>query len=123
MDWSLYPNFKESEFRCSHCGAVDMDPAFLAKLQVLRNAYGKPMPVNSGYRCPLHPNEASKAKPGAHTSGKAADISVQGSDAHQLLRLAFAHGFTGIGVNQKGGGQFIHLDTMTGPLRPAVWSY
>jgi zinc D-Ala-D-Ala carboxypeptidase len=39
------------------------------------------------------------------------------------LRLAFKLGFTGIGVQQKGSGRFIHLDTMEGGTRPTVWSY
>lgn len=123
MDWNQYPNFSESEFRCKHCGKVEMQPAFMDKLQKLRTAYGKPMIISSGYRCPKHPVEAKKASPGAHASGQAADIAVQGNDAYQVLQLALAAGFTGIGVNQKGGGRFLHLDTLTDPPRPNVWSY
>lgn len=123
MDWADYPNFSESEFRCKHCGKVDMQPAFMDKLQRLRTAYGKPMIISSGYRCPKHPVEAKKSSPGAHASGQAADIAVQGNDAYQVLQLAMAAGFTGIGVQQKGGGRFLHLDTLTDPPRPNVWSY
>ncbi len=100
-----------------------MQPAFMDKLQQLRTAYGKPMIISSGYRCPKHPIEAKKASPGAHASGQAADIAVQGNDAHQVLKLAMAAGFTGIGVQQKGGGRFLHLDTLTDFPRPNVWSY
>jgi hypothetical protein len=42
------------------------------------------------------------------------------------MRLALAKGFTGIGVQQKGGGRFIHLDNLPngpGQPRPTVWSY
>ena len=81
------------------------------------------MRVTSGYRCPQHPIEAKKAAPGAHASGCAVDIGVEGQDAHRLLKLAFAAGFTGIGVQQKGSGRFIHLDTLEGGPRPNVWSY
>lgn len=123
MNWSDYPNFSESEFKCSHCEKVAMQPEFMGKLQALRVAFGKPMKVTSGYRCPAHPIEAKKATPGAHASGSAADIAVQGSDAYALLKLAFAAEFTGIGVQQKGGGRFIHLDTLAEPPRPNVWSY
>jgi hypothetical protein len=31
--------------------------------------------------------------------------------------------FTGIGIQQKGGARFIHLDDLTGVGRPTVWSY
>ena len=123
MDWYKYPNFSESEFKCKHCGKVEMQPNFMGELQHLRNAYGKPMIITSGYRCPDHPIEARKAIPGAHASGQAADIAVQGADAYALLKLAFTLDFTGIGVQQKGGGRFIHLDTLRLPPRPNVWSY
>jgi zinc D-Ala-D-Ala carboxypeptidase len=123
MDWSKVPNFKAAEFNCSHCGVNKMTPEFMAKLQALRTSYGKPMRVTSGYRCPQHPIEAKKAAPGAHASGCACDIGVEGADAHRLLTLALGAGFTGIGVQQKGTGRFIHLDTMTTGARPTIWSY
>ena len=123
IDWSRYQNFSAKEFDCSHCGKNEMQADFLQKLQALRSVYGRPMRVTSGYRCPEHPIEAKKAKPGAHASGCACDIGIDGADAHRLLKLAFAAGFTGIGVQQKGSGRFIHLDTLEGGLRPNVWSY
>ncbi len=123
MDWTNYPNFKPEEFRCSHCGKDGVQKSLMDKLQALRTAYGKPMKVTSGYRCAAHPIEAAKAAPGAHASGCAVDIGVQGAEAHRLLALALNAGFSGIGVQQKGTGRFIHLDTLTGPTRPTVWSY
>jgi uncharacterized protein YcbK (DUF882 family) len=123
MDWGRYPNFKESEFACRHCGKTAMDPDFMHRLQSLRNRYNKPMTITSGYRCPDHPIEKAKPVPGAHSSGKAADVGVQGAEAHRLLALALELGFTGIGVQQKGDKRFLHLDTMTGENRPTVWSY
>jgi uncharacterized protein YcbK (DUF882 family) len=120
IDWSLYPNFSEPEFRCRHCGVAKMQPEFLGRLQALRDVYKRPMPVTSGYRCPDHPIEKAKPEPGMHATGLAADIGVQGADAHELMRLAFHLGFTGIGVQQKGTGRFIHLDLRKAPM---VWSY
>ena len=123
MDWGFYPNFSQIEFECSHCGKCEMKPEFLSKLQELRNRYGKPMRVTSGYRCPDHPVEAKKSTPGAHASGCACDIGVEGADAHALLKIAFELGFSGIGVQQKGSGRFIHLDTLNAVYRPNIWSY
>jgi uncharacterized protein YcbK (DUF882 family) len=123
IDWSSYQNFSAKEFDCSHCGKNEMQADFMLKLQTLRSVYGKPMRITSGYRCPEHPIEAKKAQPGAHASGCACDIGVEGQDAHRLLKLAFAAGFTGVGVQQKGSGRFIHLDTLEGGPRPNVWSY
>jgi zinc D-Ala-D-Ala carboxypeptidase len=125
VDWSQYPNFMEGEFRCRHTGECVMQPAFLARLQALRTAYGRPMVITSGYRHPTHPVEARKAAPGAHSQGRAADIAVHGADALRLIVLAAEHGFTGIGVQQKGAARFIHLDDLQAPAwpRPTVWSY
>jgi uncharacterized protein YcbK (DUF882 family) len=123
MDWKKYPNFTAAEFACSHCGANEVKESLLEKLQVLRTKYGKPMKITSGYRCPKHPIEAKKTEPGAHASGLACDVGVTGADAHEILKLALELGFTGIGVQQKGTGRFIHLDLMTSPNRPTVWSY
>jgi zinc D-Ala-D-Ala carboxypeptidase len=123
IDWDNYQNFTAAEFNCSHCGKNEMKADFMLRLQTLRSVYGKPMLVTSGYRCSEHPAEVKKTQPGAHTSGCAVDISVDRANAHQLLKFAFAAGFTGIGVQQKGSGRFIHLDTLDSPFRPTVWSY
>jgi zinc D-Ala-D-Ala carboxypeptidase len=123
MNWSDYPNFSAKEFACSHCGENKMQPEFMQKLQQLRKEYGKPMRITSGYRCPKHPIEAAKSSPGAHASGCAADIGAQGADAHEILAIALKAGFSGVGVQQKGTGRFLHLDTLQGSTRPTVWSY
>lgn len=126
MDWREYPNFHESEFRCKHTGLCEMDPAFMRRLQLLRTHYKKPMAITSGYRHATHPTEAKKAKPGAHATGRACDVAVRGEDAHKLIGLAIALGFTGIGVQQKGATRFLHLDDLpngAGFPRPTVWSY
>jgi len=124
IDWGKYPNFKAAEFKCSHCGSEGIKEALIAKLQAMRTEYGKAMRITSGYRCPKHPVEASKSVPGAHALGIAADIGVEGAEAHRVLALAMKHGFTGVGVQQKGTGRFIHVDIRNGELpTPAVWSY
>lgn len=121
MDWSKYPSFKADEFKCKETGELKMNPEFMAKLQQLREAYGKPMRITSGYRSPRHSIEAAKQYPGHHAHGIAADIACSGPDAYVLLSLAIGLGFNGIGVAlRKGAGSFIHLDTAA---RKSVWSY
>jgi zinc D-Ala-D-Ala carboxypeptidase len=125
-DWNEFPNFSRSEMACSHCGRAEMDSDTMWKLQELRDAYGKPMKVTSAYRCPQHPIEARKAKPGAHASGRAIDIAVSRNEAYVLMRLALKFGWQGIGVQQKGDKRFLHIDDLTekeGWPRPTVWSY
>ncbi len=127
MNWDDYANFGPDEFRCQcGCLAVEMDPAFIAALQRIRDEFG-PMKITSGYRCPQHPIEAKKHAPGAHSTGQAADISASGSRALHLLRVALSHDdIQGVGVNQRGAHsrRIIHLDTVTEKLpRPTIWTY
>jgi zinc D-Ala-D-Ala carboxypeptidase len=127
VTWSRYaPYFERHEFVCRHCGTEKMRRSFMDKLYVVRQEFNAPMTITSGYRCPQHPIEAAKATTGAHTTGGAADIAVTGRDAFRLLQIALKHGFTGIGVQQKGNGRFIHLDDCEDGftlVRPMIWSY
>lgn len=127
MNWSDYPNFSAWEFDCKHTGENGMHPDFMERLQLLRQNYGQPMRITSGYRHPTHPIEASKSGgPGAHSTGRACDISVAGADALVLTELALWAGFTGVGWMQKGQSRFIHLDDLEnspGRPRPWCWSY
>ena len=122
MDWSKYPNFNESEFRCRHTGQCHMQPAFMARLQALRTEYGRPMQVTSGYRHWTHPVEARKGHTtGEHTKGACADIAcADGRTRFELVRLALKHGFTRIGIAKT----FVHLG-IGGPglPEPVIWEY
>ena len=118
--------FTDDELKCQHCGAEGIDKYFMAKVDNLREELGFPFPVTSGYRCPEHPIEARKRAPGAHTTGKAVDIGVSGNEAYILIEAAIRDNFTGIGINQKGDGRFIHLDIIPhspSSPRPWIWSY
>lgn len=124
IDWTGIRYFSPDEFRCKHCGALHIDPKFVRMLDTLRHQFGKPMKITSGYRCLDHdkavsPNSINRA----HTTGKACDIAVHGEQAYRLVKLALLIGFEGIGVNQKGGSRFIHLDTIKSNTRPNIWSY
>jgi zinc D-Ala-D-Ala carboxypeptidase len=119
--------FSISEFSCKHCGENKMDERFLQELDELRHRYRKPLVISSGYRCPLHNSKVSSTgHTGPHTTGHAADIAIDRGEALALLRLALTMRFTGIGINQKGGARFIHLDDLpnsAGTPRPTIWSY
>ena len=118
--------FTTDELKCQHCDEHGIDGYFMAKIDNLREELGFPFPVTSGYRCPEHPIEARKKAPGAHTTGKAIDIGVSGNEAYTLIEAAIRDNFTGIGINQKGDGRFIHLDIIphsSSSPRPWIWSY
>lgn len=123
-----WPNFTFDEFACNcGCGDNGIMPLFIDQLQAIRTIIGQPFVITSGYRCPNHPIEAAKKRPGVHALGLAADILADRYLAQAILRRAFSGGvLTGIGIKQHGAGRYIHLDmAVTDPprVRPAVWTY
>ena len=118
-------NFSDAELAC-RCGCGGLPPEdFQEELQRLRESYGSPMRLSSAYRCPdYHDRVSSTGREGPHTKG-AVDVLIWGDPAHELLMLALAYGWTGIGVSQKGTkeSRFLHLDRLSGETRPWVWSY
>ena len=125
MTWQY---FDRDEFACRcGCGRNEIQNRLVDLLDGLRDRVGFPLLVTSGYRCPAENNRISTTGlMGPHTTGLAADLGVSRHRAHDVLRVAFPLGFTGIGVKQKGGGRFVHLDLLTEPdhaPRPTVWSY
>ena len=56
-------------------------------LDSLREKYGKPIKVNSGYRCPNHNLAVGGAMQSQHMKGEAADIAPMDGDASELEKL------------------------------------
>lgn len=123
----MTPHFKDKEL-CCKCGCGMLPQLdFIEKIERLRIIFGKSLRVTSAARCPdYNARVSSTGRTGPHTTGRAIDIAVDRKTAFDLLELSFQFGFTGIGVQQKGGGRFLHLDdlpnTPTNP-RPTIWSY
>jgi len=129
-------NFSVAEMACQcGCGFCEMDPLFMARLEVLRKRCGDlPLYVTSGCRCKAHDQRVSpKMKgvgPHAVDSGAgvaAVDIRVAGLRAYRVLQEAVLLGFSGVGIRQKGPWEkrIIHLDDCREPMspRPRVWTY
>lgn len=55
-------------------------------LQPLRTAWGKPLDINSGYRCPELNREVGGVPTSQHIKGEAADVACD--DSYALARLA-----------------------------------
>ena len=117
--------FKPKELACRHTGKEGFDEDFLKTLNAIREECGFSFALSSAYRAPEHPIEARKQRLGAHTTGKAVDILANGERALEIIRVAQKHGIQRIGVQQKGGGRFIHIDACTEEegFPPAIWSY
>lgn len=82
--------FKLDEFRCRCCGRVAY-PEHIAALvenvlDPLRDRYGKPVTVNSGYRCEQHNREVGGASQSQHMRCEAADITA--GSPEENLKLA-----------------------------------
>jgi uncharacterized protein YcbK (DUF882 family) len=123
----LTPHFHKQELACRcGCGMLPA-PDFMDKIEALRVACGFAIMVSSAARCPEYNAKVSKTgERGPHTTGRAIDLAVDRKRAYIVLRYAVKHGFTGIGVQQKGDGRFLHLDDLPdtpGQPRPSIWSY
>lgn len=122
---SKYFTKKELQCKCG-CKQANMSKKFMARLDALRDTWGKPIYLSSAYRCPEHNNNVSSTgKKGPHTTGKAVDILIYGGHAHALLGFIIDFDFQGVGQHQKGkhADRFIHIDDLGGKTRPWVWSY
>lgn len=115
-------HFKHKEFRCKCCGAVEVDPFLFLKLETVREKYGKPMIVNSGFRCEKHNEEVGGKPSSAHLTGEAADIKCTNSrDRFNLIQSAVDAGFKRIGLDSKRG--FIHMDISKSLPQRVFWTY
>ena len=118
-----WTNFSYKEIACQHCGRLALHDGSMDNLQRLRTSLGSSIRITSGYRCPDHPIEAVKERPGSHSKGRAFDIACSGGGADKIIRLSYDAGFTRRGVSQSNGDRrkrFIHLDTAGLSM---VWSY
>lgn len=128
-DWSVYPNFSEDEFRCSHTGRKPlMALEIIEFIQNMRTDLKFPMTISSGDRAPTHPIEARKHKPGEHSKGLCVDILCYGEKYFKILEYALKHKIKRIGIHQKGAlkGRFIHIGVgkeEDGLISPAGWTY
>ena len=127
-DGSRWPNFNPEEFQCKSSGELKISEALLDFLQAYRNALGKGVSINSGYRCPEHNNSVSSTGlDGPHTTGWAIDISTNSQTQYQLLKFAMSYNPQplGIGIAKT----FTHIDFLTTDngdkyiVRPNVWKY
>ena len=106
-DIQLSKNFHLSEFECKcGCGSTLVNGDHVRKLQSYRDTVGKPIRINSGYRCETHNTNVGGARNSRHCYGDATDITVDGvnpavvwEDADRL--------FDGVGKYRT----FTHVDS------------
>ena len=112
-------NFKIQEFDCK--GGCDMPLEvyeniikLASQLQFLRDYTGRPITINSAYRCPDHNAKVGGSKTSQHLLGKAADITIQSLKPAEVYRIIedlidMGHMLQGgLGLYEKKG--FVHYD-------------
>ena len=75
-------NFKRQEFECKSGCDMPLEVyeniiKLASQLQFLRDYTGRPISINSAYRCKKHNKKVGGSKKSQHLLGKAADIKVQ----------------------------------------------
>ena len=122
----LSPAFRVREFRCRDgTDTILIDEGLVVVLQCIREHFGKPVTITSGYRTEHYNNVTLPAKGiktsrnSRHLLGRAADIQVQDTDP--LAVAAYAEslmpGWGGVGRYPKDAAHptrktgWVHVDT------------
>ena len=110
-------NFTLEEFNCKDGSTMPNDVMIniikLAKnLQVLRDAIGKTIVINSAYRSPDYNKKIGGVKDSQHLKGNASDITVKGMTPKEVAKII--EGLIMSGKMQQGGigiyPNFVHYD-------------
>ena len=113
----LSANFTVAEFACKDgSDPVFVDSSLAALLQKIRDHFGRPVVITSGYRTASHNTRVGGSKSSQHLLGRAADIQVQDTDP--LAVAAYAEslmpGWGGVGRYPVKAGRakgWVHVDT------------
>lgn len=88
-------------------------------LDVVREEYGKPIRISSGYRTEAANQKAGGVKNSSHLNGLAADIQIKNSrERYELLFILMKY-FHRIGVAKS----FIHVDIDEDKPQGVIWVY
>ena len=86
---------------------VFIDDKLVGYLQRIRDHYGKPIIITSGYRPATYNKSVDGATSSLHIDGRAADIRIDGVTPKALATFCKSIGIKGIGTYDS----FVHIDT------------
>lgn len=119
----LAPDFKVRELRCRDgTDTVMVDETLTVVLQCIREHFGKPVTITSGYRTPAHNAKVGGAKSSQHLLGRAADIQVAGTSVEDVAAYteSLMPDWGGVGRYPVKAGRatgWIHVDTRADKAR------
>lgn len=99
ISWD-FKHFKPSEFASKGNGQVKVAAHMVASLDSVREQFGKPIKVTSGYRDKGHNHKVGGAKNSRHMHGDAVDINIASYSEEErtlLMQLLRQEGFTAFG--------------------------
>lgn len=119
----LSEHFHLSEMDCKckypECQETLVDLDHIAKLEVKRQEWDKPINITCGYRCKRYNKEVGGATNSSHPDGNATDIQVKGQTPEETYKKC--DDFNGAGIYDT----FVHIDSR--PLKEkaikARWDY
>ncbi len=111
-EFLITENFSLMEYQCPCCHAVMLHPRLAALAQKLREAWGQPLTITSGYRCARRNAEVGGVRDSRHMRGLAADIAARRAEQERLRALALCAGFSNAILYPERG--FIHLEINDG---------
>ena len=124
----LSPAFRVREFRCRDgTDTILIDEGLVVLLQCIREHFGKPVHITSGYRTAAHNAAVGGSKSSQHLLGRAADFHVEGVPVAAVAAYAetLLPSRGGIGrypkdaAHPKRSTGWVHIDTRAGKSR---WS-
>ena len=121
----LSPSFKVREFACKGSDVVLLDEELVVLLQCIREHFGKPVYITSGYRTAAHNAAVGGSKSSQHLLGRAADFHVEGVPVAAVAAYAetLLPSRGGIGrypkdaAHPKRSTGWVHIDTRAGKSR------